>query len=44
MEELVAATLAGEDVVFTRYGKPVARMRQLTPEERTAAAEKLAES
>jgi prevent-host-death family protein len=42
-DDLIAAALDGEDVVITRYGKPVARVRQLTPDEHRDAAAKLAE-
>ena len=41
IDNLVAAALAGEDVVITRYGKPVARVRPLTPDERREADEQL---
>ena len=34
MDELIAASLAGEQVVFTRWGKPIARLDPLTDEEK----------
>ncbi|HEY0414071.1 MAG TPA: hypothetical protein VGD66_13120 [Allosphingosinicella sp.] len=37
MEDLIAAALAGEEVILTRYGKPVARMRALTDDEKRQA-------
>ncbi|HEX8257048.1 MAG TPA: hypothetical protein VF589_05405 [Allosphingosinicella sp.] len=34
MDELIAASLAGEEVVFTRWRKPIARLDPLTAEEK----------
>lgn len=35
LSQLVDQAIAGEDVIVSRYGKPVARITRLQPEQRT---------
>lgn len=42
-EELVMAALAGEEVVLTKWGTPVAELRRATPSEAARAKREMTE-